>query len=116
MSWSIGQNQPLTVPQGFPAAAFAMEIAVDELCEKLGMDPLEFRLKNSAYEGTRAATGPVWPKVGFVETTQAAKDHPHYAAPLEGPYRGRVSPVASGAIIRDRLVRSRWYKMMDGSV
>jgi CO/xanthine dehydrogenase Mo-binding subunit len=34
------------------------------------------------------------PKVGFVETLQAAKDHPHYASKLAGPYRGRG--VASG--------------------
>ena len=79
---------------GAPAAAFAMETAIDELCEKLDMDPLEFRLLNSAKEGTRRATGPLMPKVGLVETVQAAKDHPHYAAPLEGPYRGRG--VASG--------------------
>ncbi len=79
---------------GSPAAAFAMETAIDELCEKLGMDPLEFRLRNSAKEGTRRATGPIFPRVGFVETLQAAKDHPHYAAPLEGPNRGRG--VASG--------------------
>lgn len=79
---------------GVPAAAYAMETAVDMLCEKLEMAPLEFRLKNSAKEGTRAPTGPVWPKVGFVETVQATKDHPHYSAPLEGPYRGRG--VASG--------------------
>src|SRR3989442_1003592 len=76
------------------AAAFAMETAIDKLCEKLGMDPLAFRLLNSAKEGTRRATGPVFQRVGFVETLQAAKDHPHYAAPLEGPYRGRG--VASG--------------------
>ncbi|MCH2517763.1 MAG: xanthine dehydrogenase family protein molybdopterin-binding subunit [Dehalococcoidia bacterium] len=79
---------------GAPAAAFAMETAIDELCEKLGTDPLEFRLLNSAKEGTRRATGPLMPKVGLVETVQAAKDHPHYATPLEGPYRGRG--VASG--------------------
>ena len=79
---------------GAPAAAFAMETAVDELCEKLGMDPLEFRLLNSAKEGTRRATGPLMPKVGLVDTVQAAKDHPHYGTPLEGPYRGRG--VASG--------------------
>jgi CO/xanthine dehydrogenase Mo-binding subunit len=71
-----------------------METAIDELCEKLGMDPLEFRLLNSAKEGTRRATGPLMPKVGLVETVQAAKDHPHYGTPLEGPYRGRG--VASG--------------------
>lgn len=79
---------------GSPASAFAMETAIDELCEKLGMDPLDFRLLNSAKEGTRRATGPVNPKVGFIETLQAAKDHPHYASKLEGPYRGRG--VASG--------------------
>jgi CO/xanthine dehydrogenase Mo-binding subunit len=79
---------------GSPASAFAMETAIDELCEKLGMDPLEFRLKNSAKEGTRRATGPINPRVGYIETLQAAKEHPHYAAPLEGSYRGRG--VASG--------------------
>jgi CO/xanthine dehydrogenase Mo-binding subunit len=79
---------------GSPASAFAMETAIDELCEKLGMDPLEFRLLNSAKEGTRRATGPINPRVGYIETLQAAKNHPHYAAPLEGPYRGRG--VASG--------------------
>ncbi len=79
---------------GSPASAFAMETAIDELCEKLEMDPLDFRLLNSAKEGTRRATGPINPKVGFVETLQAAKDHPHYAVPLEGPNRGRG--VASG--------------------
>ena len=82
---------------GAPAAAFAMETAIDELCEKLGMDPLEFRLLNSAKEGTRRATGPLMPKVGLVETVQAAKDHPHYGTPLEGPYRGRGVPAGSGA-------------------
>jgi CO/xanthine dehydrogenase Mo-binding subunit len=71
-----------------------METTIDMLCEKLGMDPLEFRLRNSAKEGTRAATGPVWPRVGFMEVLQAVKDHPHYSAPLSGPYRGRG--VASG--------------------
>jgi CO/xanthine dehydrogenase Mo-binding subunit len=71
-----------------------METTIDILCQKLDMDPLEFRLLNSAKEGTRSPTGPVWPRVGYVEVLQAAKDHPHYAAPLTGPYRGRG--VASG--------------------
>lgn len=79
---------------GTPAAAFVMETAIDMVCEKLAMDPLQFRLRNSAKEGTRRATGPLLPRVGFVETLQAAKDHPHYSAPLSGPYRGRG--VASG--------------------
>jgi CO/xanthine dehydrogenase Mo-binding subunit len=79
---------------GSPAAAFAMETAIDELCQKLGMDPLDFRLLNGAKEGTRQVTGPVFPRIGFNETVQAAKDHPHYQTKLEGPNRGRG--VASG--------------------
>ena len=85
-------NRPKTAAYrapGSPAAAFAMETAIDELCEILEMDPIDFRLLNSAKEGTRRATGPLMPRVGFVETLEAAKAHPHYSAPLNGPYRGR---------------------------
>ena len=79
---------------GAPASAFCMETAIDELAEKLGMDPLEFRLINSAKEGVRRVTGPMTPKVGYIETLQAAKDHQHYNTKLEGKLRGRG--VASG--------------------
>ena len=58
------------------------------------MDPLEFRILNSAKEGDIRIDGPPTPHVGFVETVEAAKDHPHYSAPLEGENRGRG--VASG--------------------
>ena len=79
---------------GAPASAFCMETALDELAEKLGMDPLEFRLLNSAKEGVRRVTGPMTPKVGYIETLQATKDHQHYNTKLEGKQRGRG--VASG--------------------
>jgi CO/xanthine dehydrogenase Mo-binding subunit len=74
---------------GAPAAAFASESVIDELCEKLGMDPFEFRLLNGAKEGTRRVTGLRLPRIGYLETLEAAKAHPHYSAPLEGPNRGR---------------------------
>ena len=67
---------------GAPASAFAMETAIDELCEKLDIDPMEFRLANSSKEGVRRVTGPMTPKVGYIETLQALKDHPHSTAPL----------------------------------
>ncbi len=95
--YDVVVNRPKTSAYrapGSPAAAFAMETAIDELCEKIGMDALDFRLLNSSREGVRRATGPLMPKVGFVETLEAAKAHPHYSASLEGPYRGRG--VASG--------------------
>ena len=74
---------------GVPAAAFAAESVIDEICEKLGMDPLEFRTKNASKEGSRRIPGPVLQKVGYLETLAAAMDTEHYKAPLEGPNRGR---------------------------
>ena len=78
---------------GAPIGAYAVECAFDELAEALKIDPLELRLKNAAKEGTKAAYGPTFPRIGYIETLQAAKDHPHYTAPL-GKFQGRG--VASG--------------------
>jgi len=78
---------------GAPIGAYAVECVLDELAETLKMDPLELRLKNAAKQGTKAAHGPVYPRIGFVETIEAARAHPHYKAPL-GKHQGRG--VASG--------------------
>ena len=74
---------------GAPASAFCMETAMDELAEKLGIEPLDFRLMNIASEGVRRVTGPMTPLVGYTETLQAVKDHQHYNTKLEGKHRGR---------------------------
>ncbi len=78
---------------GSPMSAFAVESVIDELAERIGMDPLELRLKNAAKEGTETAYGPRLGPVGLVETLEAAKAHDHYKAPV-GPHQGRG--VASG--------------------
>ena len=74
---------------GSPPASFAAEQAIDELCDQLNMDPVEFRLLNGAKEGSRQPTGPVYRKIGFIECMQAAQQHPHWNTPLEGANRGR---------------------------
>ena len=79
---------------GAPIAAFGGEQVIDELAEKLGIDPIEFRLRNASKEGTRRIDGPVFPVIGNVETVEAARATDHYNSPLEGPNRGRG--VASG--------------------
>ena len=78
---------------GAPIGAFPMECVLDEVAEAIGMDPLELRLKNAAREGTKAAHGPTYPRIGYAETVEAALAHPHSKAPL-GPNQGRG--VASG--------------------
>ena len=78
---------------GAPIAAFATESALDEVAQQLGLDPLELRARNAAKEGTRTAYGPTLGVVGYQETLDAAKNHPHYSVPL-GPNQGRG--VASG--------------------
>ena len=51
---------------GSPASAFAVETVVDELAEALSIDPIEFRMRNAAREGTRQpANGPVYRKNGL---------------------------------------------------
>jgi CO/xanthine dehydrogenase Mo-binding subunit len=71
-----------------PMAAFAVESAIDELAQKIGMDPLSFRIKNAAKEGTRSSYGPTFGPIGIGPTLDAAKAHPHMSAPL-GKNQGR---------------------------
>ena len=78
---------------GAPIGAYAVESVLDELATKLKIDPLQFRLKNAAKQGTKAAHGPVYPVMGYEETLKQALAHPHYKAPLK-PNQGRG--VASG--------------------
>ena len=78
---------------GSPIAAFGVESLIDEIAGKIGMDPLELRLKNAAKAGTQAAYGPKFPVIGYIETLEAAKNHPHMKEKL-GPNQGRG--IASG--------------------
>ena len=57
------------------------------------MCPLELRKINAAKEGTQAVHGPTYPQMGYLETVEAAINHPHYKSPL-GKHQGRG--VASG--------------------
>ena len=73
---------------GAPMAVYSVESVVDELCQKLNLDPFEVRLKNAARKGTLSSYGPTFKEIGLVATLEAAQSHPHYTAPL-GPNQGR---------------------------
>ena len=96
-AYDVVDNKPKSTAYrapGAPIGSFAAETLIDELAEKLSVDPLELRITNAAKEGTRRANGMVNPVIGAIETAEAALNHDHYSTPLEGPYRGRG--VASG--------------------
>lgn len=61
---------------GPPQANFGLECAVDMLAEKVGMDPFEFRLKNSLKPGQSKSTGRVVEQWPFPELMEAMR--PHY--------------------------------------
>ena len=66
-----------------PMAAFAVESAIDELAGKIDMDPVAFRIKNAASEGSRASYGPVYGPIGIGPTLEAVQNHPHMRARLK---------------------------------
>ena len=66
---------------------------MDMAAARIGMDPLQFRLKNAARPGSPTVSGPKHTHEGYAETIQALMRHPAYSAPL-GRNQGRG--VASG--------------------
>ena len=68
---------------GAPQAEFAAEMVVNEIADKLGMDPIELRLKNAAQEGTQTIYGPKLKRVGLVECLEAVRDSEHYKSALK---------------------------------
>jgi CO/xanthine dehydrogenase Mo-binding subunit len=89
--FDVVSNRPKVVAYrapGAPISEFGVEQVVNELAEKLGMDPIALREKNAAKEGTQAAYGPKFGPIGFLECLDAAKSHDHMKAKL-GPNQGR---------------------------
>ncbi|RVD71587.1 MAG: xanthine dehydrogenase family protein molybdopterin-binding subunit [Mesorhizobium sp.] len=85
VGYEVLVNRPKTAAYRAPSApmaAFAVESAVDELAKEIGIDPVDFRIKNAAQEGTRSSYGPVYGPIGIGPTLEAAKNHPHMKAPL----------------------------------
>jgi CO/xanthine dehydrogenase Mo-binding subunit len=76
-----------TIPGGYmrgpgeSQAVFAIESHIDELAKAIGMDPVDFRMKNLVGEGDEAAFGVTFEHVRARETLQAAVDAANYRAP-----------------------------------
>ncbi len=91
-SFDVVLNRPKVAAYrapGAPSSAFACESAIDELAEKCGIDPLDFRIMNGAHEGTQQPAGPRFKRIGFIETCEALKNSGHYRSKLDRKYCGR---------------------------
>ena len=96
VGYEVLVNRPMCVAYrapGAPMAALAVESVIDEIAQKLNIDPIELRLMNASKEGTTAAYGPKFEAIGNIECLNAVKNHPNYKIPL-GPNQGRG--IASG--------------------
>ncbi|MDP2355392.1 MAG: xanthine dehydrogenase family protein molybdopterin-binding subunit [Beijerinckiaceae bacterium] len=76
-----------------PQVVFGVEGLIDELATKIGMDPIEMRLKNAIVEGHKTIYGETFNRIGFVETLEAAKACDHYRAPVP---KGQARGIACG--------------------
>jgi CO/xanthine dehydrogenase Mo-binding subunit len=71
------QNGAYRAP-GAPQGTFAIESNVAQMAAAVGMDPIEFRLKNCAVEGDPLPNGDPWPSIGLQECLERLRDHPAY--------------------------------------
>ena len=81
---------------GAQQATFAIESAVDDLADALGMDPLEFRLLNGVEQGDLRPNGGAWPP----------SDSARPWKPFARIRRGRTALQAPGLRLEDGLVAS----------
>jgi xanthine dehydrogenase YagR molybdenum-binding subunit len=72
---NAGPQAPLRAP-GHPQGAFALESAVDELAEKLGLDPLELRRKNESSPVRRVQYDVGAKAIGWERRNKKAGDAP----------------------------------------
>jgi len=90
-------NVPGAAFRGFgaPQALYMAELQMDKLAEKLGMDPVEFRLKNALQQGDTMSVGTPAPNpVSITEVIQAARDKADWAN--HGPKVVAGTPLVRG--------------------
>lgn len=81
-------NVPGAAFRGFgaPQALFMAEAQMNKLAEKLGMDPVEFRLKNALRDGDPMGVGTPSPSpVSVVQCIEAAAERMQWQKPLSRP-------------------------------
>jgi CO/xanthine dehydrogenase Mo-binding subunit len=87
----VVSNRAMTAAYRAPGstqACFAVESVLDVLAKKIGMDPIDLRLKNAIEIGDAQIGDRTMSHTGFKQILTALKSHPDYTRPL-GPNQGR---------------------------
>jgi CO/xanthine dehydrogenase Mo-binding subunit len=77
--------------------AFAAESEMDQLAEAVGMDPIEFRLRNAVRDGDPSPEGFPWKSVRVKECLQAVKDASGWGGPKPANVGRGVATTEEGA-------------------
>ena len=83
--FDVVTNKPRTEAYRGPGgiqAAFAMEQAMDALCQRLDLDPLEFRKRNASVTGSTMPIGTPFPAIGLTTILDQVGRHPCWTDPL----------------------------------
>ncbi|MGI9521893.1 MAG: xanthine dehydrogenase family protein molybdopterin-binding subunit [Hyphomicrobiaceae bacterium] len=83
--FDVVTNKPRTEAYRGPGgiqAYFAMEQAMDQLCQELSIDPLAFRKRNAAVTGSRMPIGTPFPPIGLTSILDRVGRHKCWQEPL----------------------------------
>jgi CO/xanthine dehydrogenase Mo-binding subunit/aerobic-type carbon monoxide dehydrogenase small subunit (CoxS/CutS family) len=81
---------------GSPQFTFAAECHTDMIAERLGMDPVAFRLKNLSHPGDKAISGPTLTSCGVRDCVEKAAEEIGWAEKMGNPTPGRGVGIACG--------------------
>jgi CO/xanthine dehydrogenase Mo-binding subunit len=79
-----------------PTVVFVIDTLMDEAASKLGLDPLEVKLKNCAVQGALMPNNKPWPTIGMKETIETVQQHPLWQKRNNGKAKGRGIGMAVG--------------------
>ena len=95
--YTVYTNKNISVPfrgYGTQELCWAYETHTDEIANKLGMDPMEFRQRNALRPGDETATGQPIDCLGLIECLDKIK----VAAKWDETKIGNLKPVSSGKV------------------
>jgi aldehyde oxidoreductase len=90
---------------GVPQAAIAHDALMDMMAERVGMDPLEFRLKNALRKGQATTTGQILESAGMDQCLEALREPWHKAREEAEAFNA----ASTGPIRKGVGVGCMWY-------